>query len=326
MRKIGLTIIMLLMFTSAIGVGAQDDTLNPLSETTNFGFQNLAFPLLIDPYIVTVISGGPVDASEFDLGDDENCVGFVSSAPDFRLNLTGTTSNLRVLFAGVGDATLIVNPPSGEWVCNDDGEGFNPIVDIADPAEGQYDIWVGSLNSGDSIAGYLMVTESQSTPSSIITPTFATASGTMTTPTTALSFDLAPNFGSTALAAGFTPDPHTVLGIQSGGPIDIRALNIGADCRGYATAARDYSIEWTGSTQNLRIFFVADNTTLIVNLPNSQWVCNDDAAGGVNPAINITNPPPGDYDIWVGSLNANESIPGTLYITEGDFTPSNPGA
>ncbi|MBC7812458.1 MAG: hypothetical protein H7175_14985, partial [Burkholderiales bacterium] len=239
-----------------------------------------------------------------------------------------TTNNLRVLFASVGDATLIINAPSGDWFCNEDGEGLNPIVDIANPDEGQYDIWVGSLNEGDIIAGYLMVTESESTPSSIITPAFATTSDTITTATTALNLDLAPNFGSTALAAGFIPDPHTVLGIQSGGPIDVRLLGIGADCSGFVTAAPDYNVAWSGSTQNLRIFFVADNptqdATLVVNLPNRQWVCNDDATGGVNPAINITNPPPGDYDIWVGSFNATESITGTLYITEGDFTPSNP--
>lgn len=330
MRKISLILVTLLAFTSAVipTVGAQDDTLNPLSETTNFGFQNLAFPLVIDPYIVTVISGGPIDASEFELGDDENCVGFVSSAPDFRITFTGSTVNLRLLFAGVGDATLIANTPGGEWYCSDDGEGFNPIVNIADPDEGQYDIWVGSLNEGENIAGYLMVTETESTPAGLITPAFATASG-MVSPTTALSFDLAPNFGSTALAAGFMPDPHTVLGVQSGGPIDVRSLNLGSSCGGYVTAARDYSVAWSGATRNLRIFFVADNpaqdTTLIVNQPNSQWVCNDDGAGGgFNPVINIANPPAGDYDIWVGSLSSGESVTGTLYITEGDFTPSNP--
>jgi hypothetical protein len=63
------------------------------------------------------------------------------------------------------------------------------------------------------------------------------------------------------------------------------------------------------------------DTTLIVNTANGTWMCNDDY-GGRNPMVEINNPQPGQYDIWVGSYTSGQYISGTLRITELDITPT----
>jgi hypothetical protein len=66
-------------------------------------------------------------------------------------------------------------------VCNDDGDGLNPVVDIPSPAEGTYDIWVGSLSQRDVIEGYLMLTASDYLPTSLNTALLSSGGSTGTT-------------------------------------------------------------------------------------------------------------------------------------------------
>ena len=132
-----------------------------------------------------------------------------------------------------------------------------------------------------------------------------------------LDWSLAPNFGSTELASGFTPDPFEQA-VTSGGPID--ASYLGGDCRGFATAAPDFDVTYeAGSLTLLRFYFVADaadDTTLIINAPDGSWYCNDDAPGTIDPMFDFTNPESGLYDVWVGSYEQGTSVEGVLYVTE----------
>jgi hypothetical protein len=127
---------------------------------------------------------------------------------------------------------------------------------------------------------------------------------------------LAPNSGSTDLAAGFVPDPFS-QDLVSGGPIDVSYL--GDECEGFATAASDYRVSYeSGLADLLRFYFVADaaDTTLIINAPDGSWHCNDDAPGTINPMIDFVNPESGRYDIWVGSFEEAMENSGALYVTE----------
>ena len=134
-----------------------------------------------------------------------------------------------------------------------------------------------------------------------------------------LDMSLASNFGSTDLAAGFSPDPFSA-DIVSGGPIDVSYL--GTDCLGYATAASDYDVEYTaGSADLLRFYFVADeveDTTLVMNAPDGSWHCNDDAPLTIDPMIDFENPESGRYDIWIGSFETDAQNAGTLFVTEAE--------
>jgi hypothetical protein len=133
-----------------------------------------------------------------------------------------------------------------------------------------------------------------------------------------------PNFGSTSLQAGFTPDPFIVTMI-SGGDLDVSTTQTGADCSGFATVNPDYRLEWSGDSQGLRLFFASTgestDTTLIVRDPNGDFSCNDDT-DGFNPSVDFPNPDAGTYTIWVGSYNTDEFVPGYLMITELNSMPS----
>jgi hypothetical protein len=134
-----------------------------------------------------------------------------------------------------------------------------------------------------------------------------------------LDFTLDPNFGSTDLTAGFTPDPFTV-DVVSGGPIDAEYL--GGGCDGWATAAPDYQVTYTSGDQSLlRFYFVPDTTgdaTLIINTPDGEWVCGDDSFDGLDPTVDFDDPDGGRYDVWIGSFDDGEQIDGELRVTELD--------
>jgi serine protease Do len=137
-------------------VGAELD----MTETPYYGSVSLGAGFTPDPHTAAVVAGGTVDASYLGGG----CVGFAARAPDFRLNWSGSSAELRILFEGddgEGDPTLIVNAPDGSWTCNDDAEPgtLDPMVVVANPAPGQYDIWVGSYARGAFISGTVSVTE-----------------------------------------------------------------------------------------------------------------------------------------------------------------------
>ncbi len=293
-----------------------------LSQSPNYGSQNLSAGFTPDPFQVNLTSGGSVNASYLGGG----CSGYATSAPDFRLNWSGTSSRLRVMFiastAGQ-DTTLIINAPNGSWFCNDDSSGtVNPMIEFTNPQAGQYDIWVGSYTAGQYIGGALRITELDLTPASGVPNPNPNPNPNPPAPSGGtLDYSQSPNYGAQSLSAGFTPDPFQV-NLTSGGSVN--ASYLGGGCVGYATSAPDFRLNWSGSSARLRIFFVAStagqDATLIVNTANGTWMCNDDY-GGPNPMVEINNPPAGQYDIWVGSYQSGQYIGGTLKITELDLTP-----
>jgi hypothetical protein len=133
-----------------------------------------------------------------------------------------------------------------------------------------------------------------------------------------LDFALGPNFGEVQLVTGFLPDPLTI-DVISGGDIDVRAMNYGNDCAGYATSAPDYRVYWSGEADIVYVYFLAEeegqDTTLVINDPGGNWICNDDYSGR-NPLVKLEAPMTGQYDIWVGSYSSGEIITGRLYVTE----------
>ncbi|MBN8610961.1 MAG: hypothetical protein J0L92_10280 [Deltaproteobacteria bacterium] len=138
------------------------------------------------------------------------------------------------------------------------------------------------------------------------------------------------NFGGAELATGFLPDPHQVQVVSGATPtdaVDINSLslspvNSGA-CRGYSTREPDYIVRVTQPGQLLRFFVNAPgDTTLVINDGAGRWWCSDDDGGNLNPLIDIASPPPGQYDIWVGSYQAGANIQGVLSVSE--LTTSTP--
>lgn len=273
-----------------------------------FGSTQLRAGFLPDPFSVSVTAGGTVSMSTA----MPDCRGSGTAAPTYRVQWSGSSSFLRFYVQSSNDTTLAINTPNGQWVCNDDRFGLQPGIDFNNPQTGQYDIWVGRFGGGTGPAT-LFITELSSNPggSGGVAPTPSGGSGQ-------LSFSLPPNYGSTQLRAGFVPDPFSIA-LTTGGPVNVSYLgndSRGQSCRGYATSAPDYRVQWSGSSSFLRFYVESDrDSTLVINAPNGQWFCNDDAVG-LMPMIDFSNPQTGQYDIWVGSFSSSGGSSGRLFITE----------
>jgi serine protease Do len=319
MWKIGTNLIVvpiLLLSTHLVQAHIPTSDKLDFSLSPTYGETKLAAGFLSDPFTTEVTSGGVVSGSYL----PEQCTGWASEAPDFRLFWTGDTNELRIFFEAFDssdDATLIINLPDGTWRCNDDASDstLNPMVVFTNPAIGQYDIWVGSFSEGEYIAGNLSITELDLEPGN---DTWLNES------TGDLDFTADALFGVINLAAGFTPDPHTATA-TAGGSVHLSSSRASsAGCVGWASEAPDFKFHWTGTTADLSIFFTADDpdddTVLVINTPDGQWICNDDAHGlTLNPQLKLSAFGAGRYDIWVGTYSQGEYVRGTLSITEWDI-------
>ena len=138
------------------GASAQDVRQNP-----TYGTLNLNSGFTPDPHVVNVQSGGNVDVSKLQAVNNEECSGFVASAPDVRLNFRHGTLPLIISVASDSDTTLVINAPNGDWYCDDDGgvNGLNPAIRFDQPADGQYDIWIGTFGNHSNQQAQLNISE-----------------------------------------------------------------------------------------------------------------------------------------------------------------------
>lgn len=276
----------------------------------NYGERSLTAGFIPDPVNIEVLAGGNVDVGASDM---EGCWGYASAAPDFELTYTAGSFDLYLSATSDTDTVLIVNDPSGNWVCNDDGaEGLNPGIQISDPQSGVYDIWVGTYSElGGFPPAMLHISELG------FGGDFDSASG--------LDFTLPANYGSTSLRGGFAPDPH-VVDLYAGGDVAVSEAVAGSGaCRGYVTEAPDFELTFTPGSLDLYISAASSvDTTLVVNAPDGSWWCDDDGGeGAFNPGIMFNNPQQGVYDIWVGTYSQRDPAPARLNISELGFFENN---
>ncbi|WP_339737982.1 hypothetical protein [uncultured Maricaulis sp.] len=133
------------------GGGALDYSLE-----ANFGSVALTGGFSPDPHVVDVIAGGSFAAQS---AADSMCRGYVSAAPDYELTFTPGSLDLYISVLSEADTTLVINDPSGDWICNDDNNGLNPGIHFDQPAAGTYDIWVGTYREGESAPAQLEISE-----------------------------------------------------------------------------------------------------------------------------------------------------------------------
>jgi hypothetical protein len=259
----------------------------------NYGTFDLVAGFTPDPFVLDLDAGGDLSAQ----GTAANCYGYMTAAPDVRINYTAGDYPLFFSVISDTDTTLVISDPAGNWICNDDAnETLNPEIVFDSPQSGQYDIWIGTFSSGPTAPATLYVSEIGGQ-----------------TPGGQLNWDLEPNYGEVDLTAGFTPDPH-VVELAAGGDVDASVL--GGNCRGYVTSAPDFRVHYQSGGFPLTIYVEAEaDTTLIIADPDGNWVCDDDT-NGVNPQITFDAPLNGQYDIWVGTYGTGDTPPATLYITE----------
>jgi hypothetical protein len=117
-----------------------------------------------------------------------------------------------------------------------------------------------------------------------------------------------------SLGPGFQPQPTTQPGV-AGGPIDGTTVN--AACLGSIPPTPQHSVTVTAPIPNLRILVNSRgaDTTLIVQLPDGSYRCNDDS-DGLNPMVQGPVAV-GTLNVYVGAYSAGEDgIPYTIGFTE----------
>lgn len=155
LKLLALALTGLLVLQAASNARAQDLSAEPL-----FGSTSLEAGFSSTPYTVEVSPGGTDES--FTLGG--SCNGYIRFAqPDFVLSYQAGSSPLGVFALSDLDITMAINDPAGDWHCNDDHpflSGTNSGIQFDEPLSGDYQIWVGSYDSGaDSIATLLAITE-----------------------------------------------------------------------------------------------------------------------------------------------------------------------
>ena len=120
------------------------------------------------------------------------------------------------------------------------------------------------------------------------------------------------NFGTITLATGFNPDPHVANGTSGG---QRAASTMMGGCQGWISQTPDHILNLTTPFRFLRIFTEStSDTTLVVQTPTGQVLCNDDTFDR-NPAVQQAFTP-GTYKVWVGSYQQGENSSYQLKLTE----------
>lgn len=122
------------------------------------------------------------------------------------------------------------------------------------------------------------------------------------------ALDLTGQAGSGDHVVDVTPGGETAVG------------DLGDGCSGYIYAAGpDLELTVDNDFRPLGIFVDADvDTTLVINDPDGNWHCNDDAdsLADSNPGLQFSKPKAGIYDVWVGTYSSGESGSGRLVVTQ----------
>lgn len=141
----------------------------------------------------------------------------------------------------------------------------------------------------------------------------ALLAGPAMAPAQAQDFNQRPTFGTMDLTTNFMPDPRAI-DVTAGGTINSERLGNG--CTGSVANAPDVRVNYTAGNLPLYISVQSQaDTTLVVNLPDGSWICNDDFIE-LNPGIVIDRPASGQYDIWIGVFGGGAGIPARLLISE----------
>jgi hypothetical protein len=152
-----MSIIRTLAAVTALAAAACPAAAQDFNAAPNFGTINLSGGFTPDPQVVSVRSGGSLNAQSL----SANCQGFISNAPDVRLNYNAGSLPLIISVRANADTTLVINGPDGSWYCDDDGgnQGLNPSISFNGAQSGRYEIWIGTYGNSSMQPAELHISE-----------------------------------------------------------------------------------------------------------------------------------------------------------------------
>jgi hypothetical protein len=283
---------------------------------------------VLDPFLVSVNGGGEVDSSTL----DESCVGWINDKPVVSVNWQGEVEQATIFFFSDHDSTLTIELPDGSYLCNDDaGESvLDASITMTNPMTGTYSIFVGTFEEQQLIPGLLVITarddmslgtfapgelvKRESLPADEVVPLPDESAAAMQAPVeAALSPDVVIEDGSAPVTVELTVEGE--LPAFRLEPEDVADVV----CSGLVNEGPpDFLFEYTGSADNLRVFFEGDGDATLVVAGENVFYCNDDQEAGVNanPRIDIAAPA-GFYGVWVGRIDPDSPLTGTLTVAAG---------
>ena len=128
------------------------------------------------------------------------------------------------------------------------------------------------------------------------------------------------NLNPDAAASGGRHDyrgetPGLSLPVEYGGPIHLEAATM-YRCTGFFGVEPSAEIDYRGGDGDLFISGMADqDTTLAIRGPDGLYYCNDDAWGGLNPAIRFSGAQRGIYQVWLGRYGVPAPGEGQVFIS-----------
>ncbi len=205
------------------------------------------------------------------------------------------------------DAYLLVVSPSGRQFENDDlSSGCrNSVVEIGSAEGGTYVVTVTSYERDQpgayrlgAVGGTIGRPRDGDAPENVPPPDPPTAS----------------HFGTIALRAGFTPDPHETSG-TSGGMVQARGWS--RACAGFVTSKADHLLDLQTDFEFLRLYARSSgDVTLVVRTPAGAFLCADDVSNENRNAAIEGAFSAGTYQVWIGSYAAGESGAYSLSLSE----------
>lgn len=139
------------------------------------------------------------------------------------------------------------------------------------------------------------------------TKTLFLAAAVLSAPSLA-SAQACPSFENSGAPLAYTSDEvytaqgHTVI---AGGDLNLAACS-SVPGVGSIVATPDFTLQYDAQDRGRALEFRVSgtcDTVLLINTATAEWVFNDDDTDA-NPRLRIENAPSGQYDIWVGTYEA----------------------
>ena len=232
----------------------------------------------------------------------------------------------------MGDPTLVVVTPSGEILCDDNFNSLvlDPFVEIKDPEDGRYAVFLGSFEGDPVEPNFLVITGHELEPETMdLTQLFPRhldpRSTSETLPLDTLEIESTEAAQPLDGKLNLTDLPYQQE-LTGGGEIGSFSLDHDNHlCTGFVSAAPTFRFEWASDVDPLVVFFEGDiDASLMLVAPDGTFHCDDDYHGtdNLNPWLSLT-PMNGTYNLWVGSFVPEVTATGMLTITnDADAVPT----
>ncbi|MEL7100061.1 MAG: hypothetical protein AAGM84_14645 [Pseudomonadota bacterium] len=98
------------------------------------------------------VAGGENEMGECNLANIG--AGFVATQPDVQFEISGLENYSRIEFSVLAecDAVLLMNDAKKSIRYSDDVNGTDPVIKIDAPANGTYDLWIGTIGPEECAA------------------------------------------------------------------------------------------------------------------------------------------------------------------------------